>query len=289
MLFHPVIRSLWGSCDISLFFHEEKLSLTCITGPGTPWLTPPFSPLVPAGATEQNRSMLWTGLRQGSGKGERFKNQARGENWKGHIRGNRSEEVPCPQTSPPVWIEPSLPLKVFVSDWSSPQCSLSHVYPERLGETAGLLHRPWRFSKLQPSRRVIFLCFLSCFHCRELRGVPETERNQPQPCVPTECHLSRHGVLGVSGNILSPSAPGGLCPGAAQLTLPPPLEKAWPCLQPCTSWLLSAPGCFGSQNGDLERFPKGAAERNAFLFFDDMSACLFTYWDKKCLVKWWAV
>ena len=123
--------------------------------------------------------------------------------------GIGERRYPAPKTSPPVWIKPSLPLKLFVSDWFSPQCSLRHVYLGRLGETTWLHHRPWRFSKIQPSRRVIFLCFLSCFCYRELRGVPETERNQPQPRVPTECHLSRHGVLGVSGNTLSPLARGG--------------------------------------------------------------------------------
>lgn len=289
MLFHPVIRSLWGSCDISLFFHEEKLSLTGITGPGTPWLTPPLAPLFLPGPLSRTGKCYGQALGREVEKVKDSRTRPEERIGKAIFVGIGERRYPDPQTSPPVWIKPSLPLKLFVSDWFSPQCSLSHVYPERLGETAWLHHRPWRFSKIQPSRRVIFLCFLSCFHCRELRGVPETEHNQPQPCVPTECHLSRHGVLGVSGNTLSPLAPGGLCPGAAQLTLPPPLEKAWPCLQPCTSWLLWASGCFGSQNGDLERFPKGAAERNAFLFFDDMSACLFTYWDKKRLVKWWAV
>lgn len=232
--------------------------------------------------------MLWTGLRQGSGKGERFKNQARGKNWKGHIRGNRREEVPCPQTSPPVWIEPSLPLKLFVSDWFSPQCSLSHVYPERLGETAGLHHRPWRFSKLQPSRRVIFLCFLSCFHCRELRGVPETERNQPQPCVPTECHLSRHGVLGVSGNILSPLAPGGALSWCCSVNVAPTLGKSLtlpPALYFLASmgiWLLWKP-----EWRSWEVSQRGSWEKCFLVLWWHVS--MPTYWDKKCLVKWWAV
>lgn len=53
---------------------------------------------------------------------------------------------------------------------------------------------------MQPSRRLIFLYLL--FSLRELYGVPETERDKPQPRVPAERHLSRHGVLGVSGKWL---------------------------------------------------------------------------------------
>lgn len=73
---------------------------------------------------------------------------------------------------------------------------------------------------------VNFLLFLVCFHCRELCGVPETECEQLQPCVSAECHLPRHGVLGVSGEELVSFGLWGLCPGSAHLVLPVFLEKA---------------------------------------------------------------
>lgn len=278
MLFHPI-----SSSDISLFFHEGKVSLNCITGPGTPWLTPSFSPIVPARPLSQTgqwcRQALVREVEEGKDLGTRLEEGI----WKGilvWIGERRCRPTPRPQTSASVPVKPSLPLKLFLSDRFSPVCSEACL-PGVAGWNR--LAAPSALSVFQDAAltRLIFLCFLSCFHCRELCGVSETECEQPQLRVPAECHLPRHGVLGVSGNTLSPLAGGG-----SVLVL---LSYRGPHLQPQTPWLLWASDCFGSYSGDLERFPKGAPERNASLFFDDMSTCLVTYWGKKCLVKWWAV
>lgn len=236
---------LSGSHEMGLFLHEGKLSLNCFVALGTPWLT------IPAGTTKQNREMPWTGLQQESRKKERrFGSKAGRKCDRAHWVRMRERErrCPAPQIFPFVWIRPSLSLKLFVSYWFHPQCSSRHVYTERRDKTTGLHHRLWMFSKIQPSQKLI-LCFLSCFHCRELCGVPETECEQPQPCVPAERHLSRHGVLGVSGTQLVSLGLWGLHRGSAQLTLP--LEKAWPFLHPHTSWLLWVFACIGSQSRDL--------------------------------------
>lgn len=135
----------------------------------------------------------------------------------------RDRKCPAPKTFPPVWIRPSLSNCLSVID-IYPRCSLRHVYLERWDKTTWLHHRLWMFFKTQPLQRLIFFYFLSCFHCRELCGVPETECEQPQPCVPAERHLPRHGILGVSGTWLV-----SLSCGSAQPTLQ---EKTWRFLQP---------------------------------------------------------
>lgn len=189
----------------------------------------------------ETRTSLW----QGSGKkGRRFGYKAGRKFDRAHWVRIREKSLPAPQTIPPVWINQTKPLKLFVSYWFYPHCSLRHIYLEQL------LHRLWMFSKTQPLWRLI-LYFLSCFHCREMCGVPETEHEQPQPCVPAECHLSRHGVLGVSGIWLISLALWGHRPCSAQLILPSPVEKAWPFLQSCTSWLPWAFNGAGSQSGPL--------------------------------------
>ena len=59
--------------------------------------------------------------------------------------------------------------------------------------------------------KVNFLCVFVLFPLREMCGVPEAELQQLQSCVPAECHLPGHGVLGVSegsaGLVLIPAFP----------------------------------------------------------------------------------
>lgn len=73
----------------------------------------------------------------------------------------------------------------------------------RLPTPPACSHQLLVLSRFSPVKLNFHMC-LVLFSLREVCGVPETERQQLQSCVPAECHLPGHGILGVSEGSADP-------------------------------------------------------------------------------------
>lgn len=237
-----------------------------------------FIPHVPA-RVEQVDAI---NLRQGSGKGERFRRKRIGQGVLVEMEGG---------ALPPkrlLWLESSqasLLNCLYVIDF--PIALWGMFTWSGWVKATWLHHRLWMLSKLQPLQRVIFLCFLSCFL---LQRTAWSSRNWTWPTTamcPCRRHLSCHGVLGVEWKHLV-----SLTCGVSALVAPHTL-KSWPLL-PASASSLELPGFCGhffrSRMEILRGFQKRSRWEKCFLsFFVDVSACLVTYYGGGCLIKWWAV